>query len=306
MENEETFKNFNTEFVANLLGFIEIKNGANRISWRRFLPVLERTGLSIEAGIPEFISEDIFNKIKLEAAREPEGIRAGVGSGLREFRYREQKVLTVTQEDEIWVSARAVYRITGIRDFYEGPNVEDRVSDGGDWQHLLPLGESTDVLFVNEVKLYEILLRFDTPDVVEFREWLSSCVFVLIHREKTSYKTFLSRISVRDSKRETGELYGTTNNEYEFGKMLSEALSPFHLVIKEQYQCFRYRIDFYIEPLKIAIEYDEFEHYNYSYEAQEFRQKKIERALGCRFIRISNRNSNGYNVGYVIKQVFKL
>lgn len=274
MKDKETFKNLNLESVAKLLGFIEIKNGTNRVSWRRFLPVLERAGVPVGADMPESISEDVFNKIKLEAVREPEGIRAGISSGLRWFQYRNHKILTITQESEIWVSARAVHEITGIKDFYEGPDIESRISDGGDWQHLLPLGENTDTLFVNEIKLYELLLRFDAQNVTEFREWVSSCVFVPIHRENMNYTIPLNGISMGDSEQGTGEQCGIANNEYEFGKTLSKTLAPFRLVVKKQYQCLRYRIDFYIESLKIAIEYDESEHCGYSYEAQEFRQKK--------------------------------
>ena len=33
---------------------------------------------------------------------------------------------------------------------------------------------------------------------------------------------------------------------------------------------------------------------------------KIEKELGCRFIRISDKNTDEYNIGYVIKEIFEL
>ena len=65
-------------------------------------------------------------------------------------------------------------------------------------------------------------------------------------------------------------------------------------------------IDYYISNLNIAIEYDENGHKNYSHEAQEGRQKKIEKELGCRFIRVSDKNSDEYNIGLVIKEIFNI
>ena len=32
----------------------------------------------------------------------------------------------------------------------------------------------------------------------------------------------------------------------------------------------------------------------------------IEKELGCRFIRVSDKNSDEYNIGYVIKNIFNL
>ena len=70
-----------------------------------------------------------------------------------------------------------------------------------------------------------------------------------------------------------------------------------------QYPILNYRIDYYIPNLKIAIEYDENNHKNYSYEAQEGRQKEIEKELGCRFIRVSDKQSYFENVKTVINKI---
>ena len=49
------------------------------------------------------------------------------------------------------------------------------------------------------------------------------------------------------------------------------------LKIEEQYKVLNYRIDFFMPYFNIAIEYDENNHKNYTYEQQEGRQKEIEK-----------------------------
>ena len=94
--------------------------------------------------------------------------------------------------------------------------------------------------------------------------------------------------------------------ELEFLDQLEETLIPFNVSGIRQYKVLSYKIDYYIPSLNIAIEYDEGSHDYYSYEQQEGRQKKIEKELNCKFIRISDKNTNNYNVGLVIKQIFNL
>lgn len=99
----------------------------------------------------------------------------------------------------------------------------------------------------------------------------------------------------------------TSRKEIEFIEQLEESLKAFDVIdgIK-QYPIFNYRIDFYIPSLNIAIEYDENGHNNYTYEQQEGRQKEIEDKLKCRFIRVTDYESDLYNIGYVIKKIFEM
>ena len=93
--------------------------------------------------------------------------------------------------------------------------------------------------------------------------------------------------------------------EVEFLNQLEDALEPFGIKGTRQYPVLSYRIDYYIESLNIAIEYDENNHMGYSYEAHEGRQAQIEEVLGCRFIRISDDKTNAYNIGYVLKMILE-
>ena len=97
-----------------------------------------------------------------------------------------------------------------------------------------------------------------------------------------------------------------TRKEIEFLDELEDALRPFNIKGIRQYSVIdnKYRIDYYIPSINVAIEYDENNHRNYSYEKHEGRQEEIENQLKCRFIRISDDNTNSYNIGFVIKNIF--
>ena len=53
--------------------------------------------------------------------------------------------------------------------------------------------------------------------------------------------------------------------------------------------------------MNITIEYDENGHASYKYEEHEGRQKEIEKELGCKFIRVIDKESDLYNIGLVVK-----
>lgn len=94
-----------------------------------------------------------------------------------------------------------------------------------------------------------------------------------------------------------------TRDEIEFLDKLEESFKPFNIKGIRQYNVLTYRIDYYIPKLKIAIEYDENDHKNYTYEQHELRQKDIEKELGCEFIRISDNNTDAYNIGLILKEI---
>ena len=98
----------------------------------------------------------------------------------------------------------------------------------------------------------------------------------------------------------------TSRKEIEFVDSLEKTLEPFDLTIEKQYRVLSYRIDFYIKELNLAIEYDENNHSGYSYESQERRQKEIEHAIGCTFLRLSDHDSDMYNIGLVMKQILTM
>ena len=58
--------------------------------------------------------------------------------------------------------------------------------------------------------------------------------------------------------------------------------------------------------IRVTLKYDEKGHSSYTYEQQELRQKEIEKELGCKFIRVIDKNSDEYNIGLVIKEIFNI
>jgi len=94
------------------------------------------------------------------------------------------------------------------------------------------------------------------------------------------------------------------SKESKFLEMLEEALKPFGLRgIKQLKVLDKYRLDFYLPSLNIAVEFDENFHRGYNMEAHEFRQKEIEEELDIEFIRVSDKSSNAYNIGFVISKI---
>lgn len=97
-----------------------------------------------------------------------------------------------------------------------------------------------------------------------------------------------------------------SRKEVVFLDKLEESLKPFNIKGIRQYGILSYRIDYFIPSLNIAIEYDENNHNSYTYEAHEGREKEIKEILNCKFIRVTDYNTDEYNIGYIIKSIFNL
>lgn len=97
--------------------------------------------------------------------------------------------------------------------------------------------------------------------------------------------------------------------EKSFYKQLVDTLEPLGYEVECQKNIFncKYRIDFYIKELNIAIEYDESHHFVEPQKSKDIkRQKAIEKELGCQFVRLDYRNTDAYNVGLVLNKVFNV
>ena len=141
----------------------------------------------------------------------------------------------------------------------------------------------------------------------EFQVTKRGCEFLI--QKSTGKKGYLLANNLNNlflDKTNSITIIDLDRKEIEFLDKLEESLKPFNIEGKRQYSVLNYRIDYYIPSLKIAIEYDENNHINYKYEKHEGRQVEIEKELGCRFIRISDKNTHSYNIGYVIKNIFNL
>lgn len=145
-------------------------------------------------------------------------------------------------------------------------------------------GRTQKCIIINESGLFNLISKSRTKSVKEKEEIINYFKSIGILKKYNLY----------------------SRKEINFKEKIKQALKPFGLKIIPQFQCLNYKIDFYIKSLNIAIEYDENNHKNYSYERHEGRQREIEKELGCRFIRITDKNTDEYNIGYVIKEIFEL
>ena len=72
-------------------------------------------------------------------------------------------------------------------------------------------------------------------------------------------------------------------HEFSFGKdIINNLFSDYGII--EQFSVLKYKIDWYVPELKLAIEFDE-KHHSSKVPNDSKRQKDIENELGCRFIR---------------------
>ena len=95
----------------------------------------------------------------------------------------------------------------------------------------------------------------------------------------------------------------TSRKEIEFVDSLLKVLEPFNFDIEKQKVILKYKIDFYIKDLNIGIEYDENNHSDYDSDKEEYREKAIKESLGCKIIRVSDRDSDLWNIGFVFKEI---
>lgn len=95
-----------------------------------------------------------------------------------------------------------------------------------------------------------------------------------------------------------------SRKEIEFKDELVDFFKSMGLSIESQYGVGRYRVDFYIPYLNLVIEYDEKEHRLYDLNLEKKREEFILNKLNCKMLRLSDRNSNAYNLGLITKELF--
>ena len=94
----------------------------------------------------------------------------------------------------------------------------------------------------------------------------------------------------------------TSRKEIEFGDTLKKSLNELELKVISQYNIDdKYRVDFYIPQLNIAVEYDEEQH-DYLEKEDKEREDYIKGKLGCQFVRCDFRDSDIKNVMKVVKK----
>ena len=130
-------------------------------------------------------------------------------------------------------------------------------------------------------------------------------VGILTNVEKDSILNYMIKIGIIKNKY---NILFKQRKEIQFLHKLEETLIPLNISGIRQYGVFngKYRIDYYIKSKNIAVEYDEEQHFNKKNKIKDsIRQEKIENELGCKFIRVSIKDSDEYNIGLVINEILK-
>ena len=191
----------------------------------------------------------------------------------------DMKVRVVEINGEPWLVGKDVAEVLGYKNprkaLLDHVDVEDK---GVAKCHTL--GGSQEMIVINERGVYCLLQRSRLSNIQK--------------------QELLSSLNLKE------KFVLTSRKEIEFIDQLEETLKPFNLIGIRQYKINSYRIDYYIPSLNLAIEYDENDHQGYSYEAHEGRQKEIEDTLKCRFIRVTDNNTNNFNIGLVLKELFNM
>lgn len=147
--------------------------------------------------------------------------------------------------------------------------------------------------FINEYGIMDLIINSKNID----------------NKKKKSFIDFLQKNSFIPK----NDIYiSRDRKEIKFLDKLKESLKPLNIIdgqaqyIVKNENGTNYRIDYYIPSLNVAIEYDEDNHKNYTYNQHEGRQKEIEDKLRCKFIRVSDKNSDEHNIGIVLKDIFEM
>lgn len=94
--------------------------------------------------------------------------------------------------------------------------------------------------------------------------------------------------------------------EIRFLDILGHIFNYFEIEYIKQYNVGNYYVDCYVKTFNVCIEYDESTHKYYDQEKDVERRIFIERKLNCKFIRVSDKYSDGENIEFVLEQLGKL
>lgn len=102
-------------------------------------------------------------------------------------------------------------------------------------------------------------------------------------------------------------IHTNTRFEISFLEMLEQGLEELNVTGIRQYNVNGKRIDFYIPEYKLAVEYDEAQHYTAANQKLDLeRQKMIEKEIGCTFVRLNWEDTDIKNTMKVVKKILKL
>lgn len=198
------------------------------------------------------------------------------------------KIRIMTIEGEAWLVGKDVADALGYKNLSDALN---KHVDNEDKMQIkkIYLKEYDDIgtkgaIIINESGLYQLIAKSKT----------------ITKKQKEDSINFFKKFGMLN------DVTLHSRKEIEFIDKLERALLAFNITGKKQHNILDYKIDYYIPSLNVAIEYDENGHKDYTYEAHELRQELIQKELGCRFIRVTDKKNDEFNIGLVIKELFNI
>ncbi len=135
---------------------------------------------------------------------------------------------------------------------------------------------------------------------------LQEDVLLLIVKSKlctTDYKNNFIKWLQQENLINNNILPLSSRKEVEFLSKLDKILKQFKIKIKRQKRVGDYIVDAYIREMNCVIEYDEKNHIGYNPEDEQIREQIIKDELNCDFIRVTDKNDDYNNIGYILNKI---
>lgn len=188
--------------------------------------------------------------------------------------FQKEEIMTTTVDGVLFFVGSDLAKALG----YKKPNnaISQHVRDADKTQKRLKYkGQNRTVTLINEIGLTNLIVGCELLTQAQKKEWLV----------KFNLEDML-----------------TSRKEIEFLQLLEGVLSPLGLTLERQYIVNGYRLDGYVPEMNLAIEYDEGQH-DFHQEDDYQREQDIHREIGCTFVRVSYKECDSVNVGYVVKAI---
>jgi very-short-patch-repair endonuclease len=202
------------------------------------------------------------------------------------FSFNKNKLNTFLQDTEIWFIAKEVSEILG---YSETSKMLRRLDD--DEKQIVLRKENTFIpkrFFGNQGSLVLLNTRGLIKAITASRKVGEQFKIDLLNTLNIEHRYLVSR------------------KEIKFIENLQEALKPFGFTIETQKKVGKYFVDIYVVEKNVVVEYDENNHSSYSVSQEKQREKTIIENLNCKIIRVSDSQSDSYNIGLVFQEIFEI
>jgi very-short-patch-repair endonuclease len=196
------------------------------------------------------------------------------------FNFQSQKIRTVLINNEPWFVAKDISVVLDIKN---------------NRQFLVDLDEDERSVF-----------KIGTAGGVQKMVFVSGSGVLKIIARSRKMSGAKKELLIKALGLKTNTIVLKSNKEVEFGEMLIDTLSTFKpdLQVITQYVASDYQLDFYIPKANLVIEFDETDH-KHRKQQDIVRENKLKAVLGCKFIRVNERDNLSKAIGIILKEIIQ-